>query len=404
MNQRIRIAKSITEALASRNQISQWEAFITGILKRLELTPAERARAKYHYELLARQVARKLDVADNDVHILVQGSMRTQTTIAQRGNQKFDLDLVVKLTGSKFQGTDPETFFREFGESLEGLSDAGGEPEPKNRCWRLQYPNEPFYFDITPALPGSALITGTDLRVRDPAKGWTPSNPEEFANWFCTIADLRFAFYLTEDLMKAEARKQVDPLPSEPVAIDDILRRTLQLIKLHRDNYYFGLSPERKAVMPISVILMTLATQAYEQMWTTQRTGFKSPIEVVLEIVDRIPVEAAVQNGKYCVPNPKLYSENFADRWTKDGGERAVEYGVWHNALTADLAALFGEDYNARTEARLRKVFGQAGVDAWKASIPASKPDVLKGLLATLPAQPRNPSAPNPVGSKNTLA
>jgi hypothetical protein len=240
--------------------------------------------------------------------------------------------------------------------------------------------------------------------VRDPATGWSPSNPEEFADWFCNIASYRFPFQLREDLLKAEARKQVDPLPSEPVGIDDILRRTLQLIKLHRDNYYFALPQSRKDVMPISVILMTLATHAYEQMWTTQRNSFQSPIEVVLEIIERIPASAAMQNGKYYVPNPKHTPENFADRWTKDNGARAAEYATWHRKLTGDLAALFGEDYNSRTEDRIRHVFGQAGVDAWKDSQPKPPGDILKGLLASLPAQPRNPSSPTPMGSKNTLA
>jgi hypothetical protein len=71
----------------------------------------------------------------------------------------------------------------------------------------------------TRSCPPSA-DSGTDLRVRDKAKIWSPSNPEEFADWFCTIANKRFVFQ--ERMVKStiamdEARMtgwtQIGPLP-----------------------------------------------------------------------------------------------------------------------------------------------------------------------------------------------
>ncbi len=290
---------------------------------------------------------------------------------------------------------------REFGSSLEGIKDADN-PKAKRRCWRLNYPGEPFYFDVTPALPGSrSLGVATDLRVRDPDIRWSPSNPEEFADWFCDIANKRFSFNrgLREMVIKADT--QVTPIPDAPVGIDDILRRGIQLMKLHRDNYYWNLSEERKDARPISVILVTLAGHAYNQMVTHEQAAYSSPIEVLLELVDRMPVGIDYEGRSYRVSNPMLISENFADRWNSDGGVRYREFKTWHKQLANDLEALFAEDFSKKSETHIRGVFGQYGVDAWKSSLPTA----LQGLLAAVPGQPRaNPTTVRPQGSKNTLA
>ena len=91
------LSKRISDALAARKEGAQWESFIVSMLQKLELSPSERAKAVKRYDELARHIARKLSVSDVDVHVVVQGSMRTQTTTAMWGNTKFDLDIVVKL-------------------------------------------------------------------------------------------------------------------------------------------------------------------------------------------------------------------------------------------------------------------------------------------------------------------
>lgn len=395
-------AKRILETVQARQERGQWETFIVEMLQKLELSQEERARATKRYEALGLHVAAKLGIADTDAHVFVQGSMRTQTTVSPRGNQNFDLDIVVKLTGPKVQGiTDSEPFFQAFGSALKDIQGAG-KPEEKRRCWRLNYPGEPFYFDVTPALPDSRSIgVATDLRVRDPDTRWSPSNPEEFADWFCTIANKRFWFHGAKREMGIKAETQVTPIPDTPVGIDDILRRGIQLMKLHRDNYYWNLSDERKEAKPISVILVTLAGHTYNHMVTNEKTAYSSPIEVLLELVDRMPQGIAPHSGNYRVLNPALSTENFADRWNSDGGVRAREFYAWQRQLATDLEALFTEEYSKKSESRIRSVFGQYGVDAWKASMP----NALQGLLAAVPGQPpSNPTTVRPQGSKNTLA
>jgi hypothetical protein len=399
-------ARVLAKTIQMRNEETQWESFIVKLLKKLELSEEKKKAAEARYYQLARHVARKLNMREEDVHVVVQGSMRTQTTIAGDGREKFDLDIVIKVSGGPLSGLPPEQFFYAFGEALKGLPDSG-EPEPKNRCWRLRYPGEPFYFDVTPAVPLSYGITGTNLRVRDQEKGWSPSNPEEFATWFCEIAKLRFSFEQRSWLVKAEdAAAKIDPLPRDPVRIDDILRRLVQLMKLHRDSYYRKLPDARRVAMPISVILVTLAAKAYQQMVTQSPGTFVSAIEVVLEVVARMP-DHIKRERHIEVNNPAMDSthpENFADKWNVDSGLRDREFKSWHQRLSDDLFALFVEDYNKRSEERLHAVFGDVGVKAWKDMQP--KPTgVLGGLLASAPAglasQPQRPRA---TGERDTLA
>lgn len=400
------LSKRIAEALNARQEAAQWESFIVTMIERLELPPAQRAKAVERYEELARHIARKLGVVEVDVHVVVQGSMRTQTTTAMWGNTKFDLDIVVKLSSPRFTTLrESEEFFQSFGRALHDVPDAG-EPEQKNRCWRLRYPGEPFYFDVTPAIPLSADITGTDLRVRDPKTKWSPSNPEEFADWFCKIAAGRFPFQQQRVVRFAEAQAQVDPVPAGRVGIDDILRRTVQLLKLHRDNYYRGLPNQRRDGMPISVILVTLATSIFRDLLASESNRFSSAIEVVLEVVDRLPKYIDRSGPTVRVMNPALsgaIGENFADRWNGDGGVRDREFQSWHRQLVADLEALFADEHSKKDEGRVKRIFGEYGVQAWKSGLTAA--GLIGGLLKTLPAEPRsNPQSPVPTGSRNQLA
>jgi hypothetical protein len=283
-------SKRIQESLNLNKSTGRWEQLIVTLLRRLELDPAARADAEREYNALADRVAERLDLPRHSVDVIPQGSMRTQTTIRPPGRSNFDLDVVFVLSGPRYVNCDPELFFQEFGEALDGNEEITGTPTPKNRCWRLPFPGKPFYFDVTPATPDLVRASGAALRVRDPETAWSPSNPTEFAQWFCDRADLQFSFQSATGLgALVEARKSVAPLPSDPVRIDDILRRTIQLVKLHRDNLYFTETEEHKAAWPISVIIVTLAGRAFENIWSSRRNSFTSPIEVVLAVIEDMP-------------------------------------------------------------------------------------------------------------------
>lgn len=400
-----KFSKRIQESLDLTKSSQRWEQLIVSLLRRLELDADHRKDAEQEYLELADRIATRLDMDRHAVDVYAQGSMRTQTTIRQRGNAKFDIDVVVQLSGPRYQNPDPEALFAEFGKALEGDEDVTGTPAARRRCWRLQYPNKAYYFDVTPAVADPVRAYGACLRVRDPATQWSPSNPKDFAEWFCERADLQFAFHSATGLGGLiEARKSVAPLPNESVRIDDILRRTVQLLKLHRDNFYFFAKDEQKEAAPISVIIVTLAGNAFEELWRTRRNEFTSPIEVVLAIVEEMPnaIKRDV-HGNFLISNPMLPAENFADRWNSDQGVRAREFMRWHAQLEDHLEALLTDEYSKSAEAKLSAVFGQAGVDAWRDSLGLSSDSspLLKSLVASSGIQVSNPKISTPV-SRNT--
>jgi len=394
------LSKRIVDSLIARQEEQQWEQLISSLLQRLELNATDKAEAERQYKLLGDSIAEKLALPRHEVIVSPQGSMRTQTTIAQRYPVNFDLDIFVELAGPGYGTMASETMFQAFGVALDGNEAVTGKRKEKRRCWRLEYPGKAFYFDVTPAVRGSTHA-GSALRVRDRDTEWAPTNPGEFADWFCTNAEKRFVF--ASPLLKSEgavARSSVEPLPNEPVGLDDILRRTVQLMKLHRDNMYWGAEEKRKEAQPISIIIVTLVTHAYAELISTKRTAFRSPLEVVLELVEMMPSFIQRQGGQYSIPNPKLPRENFADRWNGDNGMRAAEFKHWHKRLEADLDKLLHNGTKMAPEADIRQVFGNAGVEAWRASRP--KVNVLDGLLAS--AGPlSNPTAPIKPGSSDTL-
>jgi len=391
------LSKRVVDSLIAREEEQQWEQLISKLLRRLELDPAAREEATREYERLGDSIASKLSLPRHDVIVSPQGSMRTQTTISPRHPVKFDIDIFVELAGPGYDRVESETMFHGFGKALEGNEAITGEREEKRRCWRLGYPGKPFYFDVTPAVRGTTFAGGK-LRVRDPDTTWAPTNPGEYADWFCNHAKERFTFL--SPLLKSEgvvARSGVEPLPEESIGLDDILRRTVQLMKLHRDNMYWFADEKRKEVQPISVIIVTLVTHAYAELIKTSRSNFRSPLEVVLKLVEMMPTYIKRENGKYRVSNPTLPLENFADRWNHDNESRANEFDKWHKRLEVDLDILLHNSAKAVPEANVREVFGSAGVEAWKASRP--KANVLDGLLAS--AGPL--SSPVMPGSSDTL-
>ncbi|WP_419342250.1 nucleotidyltransferase [Achromobacter sp. PD1] len=395
-----KLSERLIKSLVARNDAHQWEKLMATLLQRLELSPGERNDAKLAYERLGNRIAATLGLSQTEVKVYPQGSMRTQTTISPRGNQKFDLDIVVELQGIHYMlSPDSEGMFADFGKALEGNESVTGVPEGKRRCWRLQYPGKPFYFDVTPAVPDLARSTGASLKVRDPDTRWSPSNPEDFANWFCERADKRFGFQQRAYDAVIKANSEIRPLPEAQVGLDDILRRTIQLMKLHRDNLYWNAEDWRKDGQPISVIIVTLATKAFERLHSTRYHEFTSPIEVVLAIVEEMPNHFDSGPDRYCVANPMLPKENFADRWNNDNGVRAREFQRWHKQLEEDLEALLYQSSSSPDESRIRRVFGGVGVEAWKQSQPVN--DILGGLLAS--GLVSNPSSVVPHGSKDTL-
>lgn len=279
----------------------------------------------------------KLDSKDKfraDAEIYPQGSVNLGTTIPPvKVIDGYDVDLVyrrdlaksgisqadlVKQTGDQL--TRYIAHLRQQGESVPELI-------PRRRCWALNYRGH-FHMDVLPAIPDDEAFVYS-LRNQDDAilitdrelRAWQHSNPKGYAGWFYD----REAGVLPEQRRLAAKAFNVD-VESIPIQrVRTPLRRTIQLLKRHRDIRYTG-NPDDK---PISIIITTLAAMAY----ANQTDVFESFDYIARNMRSFIKP----QNGGWWIPNPVNPKENFADKWNEHP-QRAQRFFEWLAQVEADLA------------------------------------------------------------------
>ena len=87
------------------------------------------------------------------------------------------------------------------------------------------------------------------------------------------------------------ARSLVEPYP-EQVGFKGILPRTVQLSKRHRDIHFLELDPN---LAPISVIITTLASRAYE--YCARNNVYDSELDLLCDVVRHMPHFIQVDNS-----------------------------------------------------------------------------------------------------------
>jgi hypothetical protein len=343
------------------------------------------------YEELGQLLVERLRWPEDAISIAPQGSTNTKTLVRAPTAERFDIDAVCEVDLSRVDARDPMQFFDEVGEALDGR-----EPEEKNRCWRINFPNKGYYIDFTPSVPLAKIPPGQRQFVRyQPASGyeatalavvdrptgtWKTSNPAGFAAW---VNDQAKRQLLVQPIQKAAAlneRADIRPVPVQEVPLSDTLRVAIRLFKRHR-----CMAVRRGHLVgefkPISVIIVTLLTQCYEGLADRQRR-YNHPIELLVDLAELLPNMVERHNGKYVIANPTVQGENFAERWNTDNGRRAHTFHQWCKLLVTDLTYILAATDPAEVRKRVQKTFGCEG-----AAVPAA---TTQGLLSGLaPLQPR---------------
>lgn len=301
---------------------------LENMTEQLELPESAYEKAKNRYDDIGNWLGRKESLCkDNDPHIFSQGSFRLGTAIYPIDkNEAYDLDLVCNLRkGISKNSHTQETLKMLLGTEIEAYRVAKGIKAPKeekHRCWRLEYQDElSFHMDIVPCIPGDksgqknifesmkkygvvastaeslSLLSVSITDDRHPGykricDDWYISNPEGYAQWFESK--------MNQLLAKIEARIQVDNIPLFKRKTP--LQRSVQLLKRHRDHM-FNKVPD---VKPISIIITTLAAQAYKG-----EPDIESTLSNIL-----LQMHDFVKSDNSVVSNPVNPEENFADRWS----------------------------------------------------------------------------------------
>lgn len=335
-----------------RNLTLEQKRFLVGLLEmvcqKLELTPSEYDMAVGRYTTVGEWLASSDLPALGHSSIYSQGSIRLQTTVRPMGRAEFDVDLVCHLP--RAHDMTPADVRNIVGQRLRDNSTYEDMLEPLNRGWRLNYANE-FHMDITPAVDDPRHVNGGVLVPDRELRTWKESHPKGYADWFQNIAE-REPFVMLE---KGVLRADVEPLPDQE-RFKGTLRRTVQILKRHRDIYFDGKPSADNKDAPISIILTTLAAHAYRDCLPSGQ--YTNELDLLLDIVDMMPQYIQSQpGGEVWIQNPMNAKENFADKWNTHPA-RYVAFVEWHSAMHTALDTLAAAQGLDRVGGRLAQMLG----------------------------------------------
>lgn len=275
----------------------QLDDLLQRICEKLQISYTQQEQAEDRYEAVGAWLSDDSSLlAAATPRIYPQGSLLIGTTVKPQAKQEYDVDLVCELN-LDWEQHDPVQILNVIELRLREKKQYEALVERMNRCIRLSYANE-FHMDILPACPDCRKNHGC-VKVPDRKAGdWKDSNPKGYAEWFEERSRQYFAV-----LEKAA----IEPLPEpEPASRKSPLKRSVQLIKRHRD-IYFKDSPE---LAPLSIILTTLAAWCYRG-----QASVNDSLSLILqEIVRGIPDDTE----RLIVRNPTNHDEDFSEKWDQN--------------------------------------------------------------------------------------
>lgn len=320
------------------------------LLKEISVPDTKYEEAIFSYESVGTWLsAEGSNIAKYEPQIYPQGSFALGTAIKPINGNDYDVDAVCLLQ------TKPENITQKelkdlVGNRLKANAAYNNMLDPKDggrRCWTLKYADSRnFHIDILPAIPDGSiqfndstfrnnidnqkiLITdNTNVNYESISKDWNKSNPQGYVNWFQHEMEERIKTRSGE-IFNASESVETMPVYKRKTT----LQKVVQLLKKHRDIHYSTNDDK-----PISVIITTLATKAYN--------GEDDLIEALQNIIQNMGrfIERKA-DGEYWVQNPVRLEENFADKW-KECPTKAFIFFEWLGRVKNIVSDLFDESKN----------------------------------------------------------
>lgn len=289
----------------------------------LDITATQHTRAEQAYGAVSDVVTKSRDLRLAEATVFPQGSFAIGTMVRPINSEdgELDVDLACRLMATSTTLA-PAAAKRLLGDQLKTNSTYRPILEEKSRCWRLLYAGE-FHLDICPLVTASSMDAIPDKEL----SAWILTHPERYAQWFNELANRVRPDALTRQLaMDAVIAPFPDQSPNK-----GWLRRVVQLLKRHRDQWRLRVDKSTAEFAPISIILTTLAAKVIEKRI---RAGhqFNQPYEVIEMVLREMPGEIEQRlvgdTVQWWVQSPVAH-ENFANRWNADS-RWAQAFEQWH--------------------------------------------------------------------------
>jgi hypothetical protein len=351
------------------------------VCESLELSNSQFTQAKQRYEGVGACLAGSDDPVLRAITIYLQGSTALRTTVRPIGVNEHDVDLVAHVPDPDVE-ISPAALKKAIGDCLRANGNYAPLLEEMPRSWRLSYANE-FHMDITPSIPNPNCRFGGELVPDKTLKMWKASNPKGYKQLFEERAKLAPVIRIRKHVALDSARASVEPYP-EAGGFKGILRRTVQIVKRHRDIMFV----DEPDVAPLSVIITTLASRSYE--WCVTNHEYDNELELLFDVIRHMPdtieirqVDGGVQSFIW---NETTADENFAEKWNRRP-ERAEAFYAWHGRFCSDLAQLEAVSGIDRLGDVLKGLFGSrpatAAIDSLTERVSAAR---RAGSLRVAPA------------------
>lgn len=329
---------SKTDRLPNSSSDVHWRILIE-LTDQLKLSDLKYDDAVDKYNDVATWLKNSDNEIFRDVTIYVQGSVKLGTTVKPYARAEYDIDLVIHLPHLN-ESHSSEYVHQAIGDRLNYSETYRPMVSPLNRGWRIDYSGD-FHLDITPAIPDYNCDNLCPINKKfaefvpdKKLKFWKASNPRGYLEWFHDI-DKTMPSMLQNDAktnFALEART-IEKAPSQD-EYKGILRRTVQLLKRHRDIYFHETVKTYKEWAPISILITTLVAHSYKNI--VERNIHYAPVELIKEIIRNMKNHIEIIDEQPYVANPTNLKENFAEKWST-----SLLYGImfkeWSEVAIKDI-------------------------------------------------------------------
>lgn len=337
-----------------------WKILVE-LTEQFKLPDSKYESAVERYENVAKWLNDSEDPIFKDATIYVQGSVKLGTTVKPYKKSEYDIDLIVHLpnVNETYESTDIHKSIGDrlrvkYKDKVSGLK----------RGWRIDYQDD-FHLDITPAIPDKQcnLLCPINREHAEfvPDKNlseWKASNPKGYYKWFHEIDKLHPIFESNAIVAGLESRS-IEKVPDQH-EFKGVLKRTVQILKRHRDIYFNEFAPHNKDYAPISIIITTLAAHAYEDLLkkNVEYTSV-SLLKAIIKNMGNYINQYSDNNhaSEYHIDNPTNKKENFAEKWNDDS-RYALNFAKWSKVVYEDIESILSTEGVDKIGKEINTYFG----------------------------------------------
>jgi|TARA_R110002050_G_scaffold151000_1_gene277960 hypothetical protein len=351
----------------SEHKKSMLVKMLDSVFNNLDLTKTQRERIETAYNAVGNYLASCDHPLLKGAQIYPQGSMRLRTTNKPISQEEFDVDLILFLPNAGYAKRDE--IVKVVKRHLLDNDVYKDLVEELPRGLRINYKGD-YHLDITPAKAYDLEVSpGHPLWVVDKRTGFKESNPEGMALEFDKVCLMMPVIRRKNAIIEAFDDKSVTELPDQ--SKKKPLNRIIQILKRHRDVWSQIENNPYADFKPISVIITTLACQAYVEIIKSERT-YDSELDLILDVIELMPHHIKIYFDEVLIANPTMRPENYAEKWNRvekqEGQKYRRAFYVWHQEAVDTFERLANENNRGIDNifAALSDAFGEKPVLAAK--------------------------------------